>query len=231
MVSAWKIGKIIAVDDEENMRNLIQRILKQAGYDVVTAANGQEAMDTVYRSNGEIGVMVLDVKMPGMSGMEVLQQVSKDWPDICVIMATAVIDTENAVEAMKLGAYDYIIKPFNSDDLLQRVRKAVEKRTLKRQNEEYRISLEIKVKEQTQQLQDSFSSLLETLTREHNLIYGLSKERSQGGKQLLSKLPPELQKPMSSVDEYREALLKILKGTRIEPDRGPSSGGKGHRNP
>ena len=120
--------RVLVVDDEEPVRNLLQRVLKEAGYDVVTAANGQEALDKVSQLNA--GVVLLDIKMPGMSGMEVLRQLTANRPETCVVMATAAGDAQTAVEAMKAGAYDYITKPFNRDDVVLKVQKAIEKRDL-----------------------------------------------------------------------------------------------------
>ena len=124
--------RILIVDDEESVRTLLERILIEAGYSIVTAANGQEALDKV--SLEHFSVVLSDIKMPGMSGIEVLRKLSVDYPDICVIMTTAVTDAQTAVEAMKLGAYDYITKPFNQDDLVMRIAKAVDKFELERKN-------------------------------------------------------------------------------------------------
>ena len=118
--------RVLVVDDEETVRNLLERILKEVGYDVATAANGQEALAKM--AELKPGVVLLDIKMPGMSGMEVLQQIRTNWPETCVVMATAAADVQTAVEAMTKGAYDYITKPFNRDDLLLKVQRAVEKR-------------------------------------------------------------------------------------------------------
>jgi len=118
--------RVLVVDDEETVRNLLQRILKEVGYDVATAANGQEALAKI--AELKPGVVLLDIKMPGMSGMEVLQQIRTNWPETCVVMATAAADVQTAVEAMTKGAYDYITKPFNRDDLLLKVQRAAEKR-------------------------------------------------------------------------------------------------------
>ncbi len=131
--------RVLVVDDEEAVRNLLERVLKEAGYDVVSAANSQEALNKV--SNLKVRILLLDVNMPGMSGIEMLRKLTADYPDICVIMATAVADTKTAIEAMTLGAYDYITKPFNRDDLVMRVRKAIEK-----------FELEEKLKERTAEL-------------------------------------------------------------------------------
>ncbi len=117
--------RVLVVDDEVSVRLVLQRILEEAGYGVVTAANGQEALDKMSQLN--VGVVLLDIKMPGMSGMEVLQQITTNWPETCVIMVTGVVNTQTAVEVMKLGAYDYITKPFKRDDVAQKVQEAISK--------------------------------------------------------------------------------------------------------
>jgi len=205
---AEELGRVLVVDDEESVRNLLQRMLEGAGYDVITAADGQEALDKVPQL--KIELVLLDIKMPGMSGMEVLKWLTVNRPDTCVIMATAVDDAQTAVEAMKLGAYDYITKPFNRDDLLLTIQRASEKRDLLLEKERHLLDLEKRVAQQAEQLQQQFVELVETLVREHNLIYGLA-QRQRSGKAILSKLPKELQEPMSSVEEFREALLRILR--------------------
>ena len=120
--------KVLVVDDEGIVRSLLQQILKEAGHDVVTAASGQEALDKVSQMN--INVVFLDVNMPGISGIEVLRELTANWPSICVIMATGVADTQTAVEATKLGAYGYITKPFNRNDVVLALQRAIEKKTL-----------------------------------------------------------------------------------------------------
>ena len=119
-------GRILVVDDEEKVRTVIQRILKEAGYDVVTAANGQEALDKMCQLN--VAVVLLDIKMPGISGIEVLQRIRTSWPETCVVMATGVADVSTAVEAMSLGAYDYITKPFDRDNLVMKLQRAFDKK-------------------------------------------------------------------------------------------------------
>ena len=204
-----ELGTVLVVDDEENVRALLQRILKEAVYDVVTAANGREALDKVLQLKVEL--VLLDIKMPGMSGMEVLQQIAATWTDVCVVMATAVGDAQTAIDAMKLGAYDYITKPFNHDDLVLKVRRAIKKRELLLENERHRLDLEKRVGEQAQQLQQRFAELVETLAREHQLLYKLAEHQRGGARSLLKKLPPELQEPMSSIEEFSEALIRILR--------------------
>ena len=219
-------GRVLIVDDEETVRNLLQRTLKEADYSVTTAANGQEALDKVSELN--VGVVLLDIKMPGVSGMEVLRQLASGRPDICVIMATAVADVQTAVEAMKLGAYDYITKPFNLDDVVITVQRAIEKRNLMLENERHRLELERRVGEQAERLQQQFVELVETLAREHKLIYKLAYRDSKHAKEALSRFPLELREPMASVEEFSEALLRILKRGALRPrSKAPTDDDKG----
>ncbi len=206
-----ELGRVLVVDDEESIRNILQRILKEAGYDAVTAANGQEALDKVSQLTPE--VVVLDIKMPGMSGMEVLQRIAANWPDVCVVMASALGDAQIAVEAMKLGAYDYITKPFSRADLLLKVRRALEKRYLLLENQHRRLDLEKRVGEQAEHLQQQFVELVETLAREHKLLYKLAEHQRGGARSFFKRLPKELQEPMSSAQEFSDALIRILKRT------------------
>ncbi len=204
-------GRVLVVDDEESVRNLLQRTLEGAGFNVVTAADGQEAVETMSESELEISVVLLDIKMPGMSGLEVLKQVTIEHPLICVIMLTAMVDTTTAVEAMKLGAYDYVTKPFNPDDVVLAVQRGFERRTLWLENENHRRRLQERLAGQTERMQEQFVELMNSLTREHQLLFRLKESRPGLGKEILSKLPKELQEPIASAEEFRDALLKILK--------------------
>ena len=203
--------RILVVDDEEVVQNLLQRILTVAGYDVTTATDGEEALSAV--SQGEVEVVLLDIKMPGMSGIEVLGKLTTDWPDICVIVVTAVVDTQTAIEALKMGAYDYITKPFNRDNVVRKVQEAVERWNYQLQDRRRYLQLKESITEQTQRMQEQFMELLNSLTREQKLLHKLATIQAKDSKSLLSELPPELQEPVSSVEEFRDALLRILKRT------------------
>lgn len=203
--------RLLVVDDEEAVRNLLQRILEGAGYQVTTAANSQEALYQV--SLGEVEVVLLDIKMPGMSGVEVLRKIIADSPDTCVIMVTAVVDMETAIETMKLGAYDYITKPFDQDSVKQKVPKAIESWKRQLQEKHRYLELQKSITEKTQLMQEQFTQLVNSLARENQLLHELAGRQAGGGKELLSKLPKELQEPMSSGEEFKDALLKILRRT------------------
>jgi DNA-binding response OmpR family regulator len=121
-------GTVLVVDDEEPIRNLVARRMLKAGYACVTAENGERALDKVSRQ--EFDLIILDIKMPGLSGMDVLPLIREKKPDACVIMATALVDMKLALQALNFGAFDYIVKPFDLDDLLARAEKALERKAL-----------------------------------------------------------------------------------------------------
>ncbi len=207
MMAHQKITALVA-DDDDSIRILLQRILENAQYNVLIASDGKEAMDMV--SNQYFDVALLDISMPGMTGMEVLEWLSLNRPEVCPIMITAITDVQTAVEAMKLGAYDYITKPFMPEDAVRKIRESLVRKHADLEEDKHRTELEKKVVEQTEQLQQQFSDLMETLAREHTLLYKMSEKKPGGVKNLLRRLPPELQEPLSSVDDFRDALLKIL---------------------
>jgi len=201
--------KVLAVDDEETVRVLLQRIFQNAGYDAVTAADGTEALSVI--AAGDIDVVLLDIKMPGRSGIDVLGKITADWPDICAIMVTAVADVQTAVEAMKLGAYDYITKPFDQGEVLLKIREAMRRWQEQLQDKQHYLQFEQSIAEQTRRMQENFAELVESLAREHRLLQQLAAKRGARAKSLLAGLPPELQQPIASVEEFRDALLRILK--------------------
>src|SRR5271169_1698817 len=126
------MSKILVVDDEQSMRDFLAIMLKKEGHDVVTAENGTSALKAV---QSEIFDLVIsDVRMSGMDGIDVLKTTKEISPETIVIMITAFATTESAIEAMKLGAYDYIIKPFKIDELKLIINNSLEKRHLRKEN-------------------------------------------------------------------------------------------------
>jgi two-component system response regulator PilR (NtrC family) len=124
--------KILVVDDERSMRELLAIVLKREGHDVLLADNGQSAVELLERE--PIELLISDIRMPDMSGVEVLGAAQRLNPDVIGIMITAYASTETAVEALRLGAYDYLSKPFNVDELKLKVRKALERKRLQQEN-------------------------------------------------------------------------------------------------
>ncbi len=119
-------GKILIVEDEKSMREVLKILLEGEGYHVVTASDGLEGIASL--DNDIFDLVVTDVKMPKADGFEVLKKIKEISPDTIVIMITAFGTKDSAVEAMKLGAYDYISKPFNIDEIRLIVKKAIEKK-------------------------------------------------------------------------------------------------------
>jgi two-component system response regulator PilR (NtrC family) len=124
--------KILIVDDERSMRDVLSIMLKKAGYAVTTATDGDEAIEQI---NKEIfDLVITDLKMPKVGGLEVLKAVKEVSPDTVVLVITAFASTETAVEAMKRGAYEYLTKPFQVDEVQLIIRNALEKRRLVTEN-------------------------------------------------------------------------------------------------
>ncbi len=149
---------ILIVDDEDAIRRMLSRKLESEGYNYDVAADGKEALWKAFMKDFDL--VLMDIKMPGLSGMDALPQMVTDHPDTSVIMLTAVADVKTAVEAMKLGAYDYVTKPFDLDDLSMRLRRALERRRLVLENREYQRHLEQRVKEQVEKLEEYFNQAL-----------------------------------------------------------------------
>ena len=126
------MGRILIVDDEKGMRELLSIMLKKQGHEPVTAENGLKALKLIKEDIFDL--VVTDVKMPKAGGLEVLKAVKETSPDTVVIMITAFATAETAVEAMKEGAYDYITKPFKVDEINLIFRNALEKRKLVAEN-------------------------------------------------------------------------------------------------
>ncbi len=121
-------SKILIVEDEKNMREILKILLESEGYEVSTAKDGTEGMGWLDRDIFDL--IITDIKMPGVDGLHILKKVQELSPETLVIMITAFGTTESAVEAMKLGAYDYIHKPFKIEEIRLVVRNALEKRKL-----------------------------------------------------------------------------------------------------
>jgi PAS domain S-box-containing protein len=126
---------ILVIDDEQIMRDGCSRILSKDGWNVISAENGQKGLDEIQASPGKLDLVLLDLMMPGMSGMEVLDRVRTIDPNLLVIVITGYATVESAVEAMKKGAYDFVPKPFTPDQLRIIVRRALERNALQKEAE------------------------------------------------------------------------------------------------
>ena len=125
-------AQLLVVDDERSMRELLSIVLRREGYDVTLAENGRAAIDHLER--GRFDLLISDIKMPDMTGVDVLRAAKRIDPDILGIMITAFASADTAIEAMRLGAHDYLSKPFDVDELKMKVRNALEQRQLRQEN-------------------------------------------------------------------------------------------------
>jgi two-component system response regulator AtoC len=125
--------RVLIVDDEENFRHMLSVILKKEGYDVEAASNGEEALQKI--SLSPFDQILCDIRMPKMDGLEFLNETKKTGVDSAIIMMSAYGTVDIAIEAIKLGAYDYISKPFKPDEIILTLKKAEERERLRRENE------------------------------------------------------------------------------------------------
>jgi len=148
---------ILIVDDEEAIREVVSTLLEAQGYRCTAVANGREAVE--YLQNNLVELVLSDMIMPEMSGMQLLAWLRTHHKDFPVIMVTAMHDVSTALEAIRRGAYDYILKPFEKDRLFTSVRRALEHRRLVEENRNYQRNLEKLVEQRTAQLQHALSQL------------------------------------------------------------------------
>lgn len=156
-----KLDSILIVDDEKAVRQLLYRKLTSRGYQCQEAGTGDEALNKI--KSKPVALVILDIKMPGMTGIELLNEIKADHPNVAVIMATASAEIDTAIHCMKQGAYDYIVKPFNLDEVVLSIERALEKRRLELENRDYQEHLEQNVEKQAKKIRDSFLNALTAL--------------------------------------------------------------------
>ncbi|MFY9562566.1 MAG: HD domain-containing phosphohydrolase [Terriglobales bacterium] len=150
--------RILVVDDEETIREIVSSMLEGAQFRTRQAASGVEAM-ALLESGEEFDLVLSDMLMAEMDGTALLERAKEKFPDVPVVMVTTVSDIQVALQALRHGAYDYLPKPFEREQLLATVRRALENRRLKRENDAYRTNLEALVTARTQQWKSALSDL------------------------------------------------------------------------
>ncbi|MFC1919617.1 HD domain-containing phosphohydrolase [Chloroflexota bacterium] len=196
---------ILIVDDEEPIRQLLYRILLKEGYQCETAEDAEQAMHKM--RDLMVDLVILDIKMPGKSGVEILPEITNRYPDTAVIMATCVTNTEIAVQCMKQGAHDYLTKPFHNNEVVLSVSKALEKRSLKLENREYLQNLEREVEARARKTRLSFlntmTALVDVLEGKDIYVNGHSKRVAE----LSVVLANELDIAQKSIEQVLMASL------------------------
>ena len=149
---------ILVVDDEDAIRDVVCSVLAQAGFNCQPVTSGQNALAAL-RSNGSYAIVLSDLIMEGMDGLTLLARMKQEFPDIPVVMVTAVHDISVALAAIRNGAYDYLLKPFEKEQLLAMVRRAIETRRLREENRAYQTKLESLVSARTEMLRKALADL------------------------------------------------------------------------
>lgn len=152
---------VLIVDDEAGIRRLIRQKLTDEGYQCKEASSCEQVLDKL--ETDPIALVILDIRMPGRSGVELLPEIKSTSPDTSVIMVTAVNEVNVAVQCLKQGADDYVCKPFDLNQLCFAVQRALDKRRLQLEIREYQQYLEERIEEQTNQIRQVFLSAVEAL--------------------------------------------------------------------
>jgi putative nucleotidyltransferase with HDIG domain len=166
--------RILVVDDDESIREIMSSMLSHAGFDCRGVGSGHEAIATL-QSDNNFALMLSDLAMEGMDGFTLLNRIRRIHPQMPVVMVTAVHDISVALAAIRSGAYDYLLKPFERDQLLATVRRALENRRLTMENLAYKNKLETLVSARTELLQRAMSEL-EGAMRELERSYDITLE-------------------------------------------------------
>jgi putative two-component system response regulator len=153
--------RCLVVDDEPRLRQVLMRLMESDGFSCVEAGTGADALHILERL--PVTLVLTDLRMPQMDGIELLRQVRARWPDIAVVMITAVADVEVAVSCLASGAMDYLTKPFHLEEVRARVRQSLEKRRLILENREYQERLEEKVAVQAKRMEEIFLGGIQAL--------------------------------------------------------------------
>ena len=150
--------RILVVDDEEPIREIVTSMLANAGFQCKQAGSGVEAL-AILESGEQFELILSDLMMAELDGIGLLERTKERFPDLPVVMVTAVHDISVALAAIRNGAYDYLLKPFEREQLLAIVRRALENRRLKLENRAYQTNLETLVSNRTEQLRQAMSDL------------------------------------------------------------------------
>ncbi len=160
--------RILIVDDDGTVRDVIGVLLGEEGYVCATATSAEQAMELLHAT--EFHLVLCDMKMPGKDGLWLLDRLRRERPDTAVVMLTAYGDTESAVECLRRGATDYLLKPPKASDLLRSIERALSRRRDERARERYRTSLQRTVRETTTDLR---RALVEVEAAYHSTLYAL----------------------------------------------------------
>ena len=207
-------GRVLIVDDEKVILDLTAIILKNRGYQVFTALSAEEGLDTIGRERPEL--VLLDYMMPNMDGLTALKEIKRSYPETYVIMFTGKGSEEIAVELMKAGASDYILKPFNNQDLVERIESVLRLRGIELQNRALlseRERLLAEIADWNRELEKRVQEKSEALRRAQAEVVQSEKLASLG--YLSAGMAHEIRNPLNSIALF----VQLIKSGLEEPER------------
>ncbi|KAA0003444.1 MAG: response regulator [Thermoplasmata archaeon] len=192
--------KIMFVDDDPSILDAAKTAIESYGYEVITASSGEECLDKV----GDADLVFLDIKMPGMNGIEVLKKIKERYPSLPVIMITAYATVDTAIEAMKLGAFDYVRKPFAIEELEGSILAALE---------EIKFEKLKKLNFKVENHMERFKELLKEgkgicITREPEIVKGMGNVRVVN--MMNEWEPKDMERIKEEIENYVEEGIPIL---------------------
>lgn len=202
-------GRILVIDDEALILDLAVMLLTALGYEVVTAESGEEGLAMAEREKPSL--VLLDYMMPGMDGMSTLREMRQRFPDTYVIMLTGKGNEEVAVEVMKAGAADYILKPFSNQDLIERIENVLRIRRIEIHNRELRLERERllnEIKGWNSELERRVAEKTLELERAHAEIMQAEKLATLG--HLAAGMAHEIRNPLNAISLFSQILKPVL---------------------
>ena len=220
-------SRILVIDDEESIREMLAQALEIGGFQVETATDGMEGLEK-FNVDKSFDVILTDLMMPKVNGMQVLEEVKKLDPTVELIMLTGFGGNESAIEAMKKGAYDYLQKPTNVEELFITVQKAIERRRLSEENRQYQRNLERIVKQRTHELSETKNFLQSVLdsSLDYSIVAtglnGLITLFNKGSERLTGYSAKDTEAKMTIYDLVPDLESKIKKSGNegLKPEQG-----------
>lgn len=203
--------KLVVVDDEEDISLVLEQTLLSAGYQVEVFNDALDAVAFLLSKGGETDLVVTDINMPDLDGLGLMQKVREVFPQLAFVITTGVTDVSTGVQAMKLGAYDYVNKPLQTDLILKTVEKALEHSALLKENLYYQQNLEKLVQERTSELEESNSKLDEA----YRQLLQADKLNSLG--MMAGTLAHDISSPMQVISSIGKSWLERYK-TGMDPE-------------
>ena len=215
-------NSLLVIDDDDVSLYLLTRALKKEGYAVYGAGNGKEGLAIV--ESNKIDVLIVDIQMEGLNGIEVLEQAKKMYADIEGIMVTGHRDQELAIQAVRAGAIDYIVKPVNLDELFLSIQKAIERINLNRnrlyRNRELKITSEI-ITKMNEELERKIEERTEKLKATQVQLFQTSKLATLG--EMATGLAHELNQPLAGISLTSQHLMKLAEREKLTKENIASS--------